>query len=100
MRRRITFHSIAPEIYSRLRERWGISTKDYLVRRYFLNVLINNLHLIIQRSLKHPMAAIGPLKSGAYFFYTQDNRFIIKFIPALHAKVCWQKLPAYFKVYI
>lgn len=77
-RGKISFHAIATNVFKSLRQHWNIDKQEYL------------------HSLSTPrMAAIGPLKSGAFFFYTADQRFLIKFIPGTHAHILWQQLPVY-----
>lgn len=76
----LTFTAIAPDSFREFRLMRDISEEAF------------------RRSLLQPMTAVGPLKSGAYFFYTADRQYIIKFIPAVHASVFQQQLPQYFRL--
>ena len=77
MVKRCTFFDYAPEIFSSLRKTCGISKKLYsesLGPECLLTYMINGNF----RTFSELMTS-G--KSGSFFYYTQDGRFVIKTIP-------------------
>jgi hypothetical protein len=73
----IKFSSIAPHLFQMIRQSRGITDLSY------------------KNSLEQSMVSVGPLKSGAYFFYTSDNRYIVKFLRSTDGIVFTHMLPGY-----
>jgi len=88
-----TFIDIAPVIFKNIRERFNISTTEYLASigtEYFLgNLLLGNL-----RTLR-TMTSTG--RSGSIFFVSSDNRFYIKTIPEEEDATFCRILPDYYQ---
>ena len=70
------FVDLAPKLFFNLRKLYGISNKDYLKSLGTEN-FISNLVFPRDKSLKG-LGSFG--KSGSFFFFSYDNKFVIKTI--------------------
>lgn len=77
------FKDYAPEVFRHIRERFGINPADYL--------------LTVCGSFRY-LEFISNSKSGQFFFYTHDRKFMIKTISQGEARFLRQILPAYYDV--
>lgn len=77
------FKDYCPEVFRRIRARFDIAPDDYI-----LSVCGNFQYLEF----------ISNSKSGQFFFYTHDRRYMIKTISKGEAKFLQKILPAYFEV--
>jgi 1-phosphatidylinositol-4-phosphate 5-kinase len=71
-----SFYDFAPKIFYNLRKIYGIENEDYLKSLGPENFL-GNLILIRNRSLKE-LCSTG--KSGSFFYYSYDSKFVLKTI--------------------
>jgi hypothetical protein len=71
-----TFYDHAPKVFHNLRKIYGISNQDYLKSLGPENFL-GNLILIKNRSLRE-LCSSG--KSGSFFYYSYDSKFVLKTI--------------------
>lgn len=71
-----TFYDHAPKIFSNIRKMYGISNQNYLKSLGPENFL-GNLILTKNRSLRE-LCSTG--KSGSFFYYSYDSKFVLKTI--------------------
>jgi len=80
--RSFMFKDYASEVFRRIRERFGISPQDYLL------TLCGNFHYL---------EFISNSKSGEFFFYSYDHKFMIKTISPGESKFLRKVLPGYYE---
>lgn len=74
------FKDYSPEVFRQLRDIWGLDAAEYTM------TITNN----------HYLEFISNSKSGQFFFYTYDKRFMIKTMSKAECKFIRQILPQYF----
>ncbi|KAL1526215.1 hypothetical protein AB1Y20_014941 [Prymnesium parvum] len=76
-----TFKDHAPLAFRHLREHWGVDAQEYMV----------------SICGEHSLRELGtPGKSGAVFYLTEDNKFLIKTVSRKESKFLRQILPNYY----
>lgn len=76
-----TFKDHAPHAFRHLREHWGVDAQEYMV----------------SICGEHSLRELGtPGKSGAVFYLTEDNKFLIKTVSRKESKFLRQILPNYY----
>ena len=75
----LQFISLAPKLFADIRRQKGINDEDYL------------------ESLAGSMTMLGPLRSQAFFFYTSDQQYMIKFMRTTDGTVFSQTFPDYYR---
>ena len=76
-----TFKDHAPLAFRHLREHWGVDAQEYMV----------------SICGEHSLRELGtPGKSGAVFYLTEDNKFVIKTVSRKESKFLRQILPNYY----
>jgi 1-phosphatidylinositol-4-phosphate 5-kinase len=93
------FIEYAPRIFKQIRERFGISNKDYMVsflllfdNKFFKSSLSPDMFHKIQEK----MSTQG--RSGSFFFFSHDKRLLIKTLPEGELDMLMSILPDYHKV--
>jgi 1-phosphatidylinositol-4-phosphate 5-kinase len=76
------FKDYHPEVFRRIRERFGIEAMEYTM------TVTNN----------HYLEFISNSKSGQFFFYTHNKQFMIKTMSKEECKFIRKILPAYYQV--
>jgi 1-phosphatidylinositol-4-phosphate 5-kinase len=92
------FTDYAPQTFANLRERFGIHPADYLVTK---KTVLSQITIIIKVSLtnEYMLSQLPtPGKSGSYFYFSTDLRFLIKTIGSSEFEVAWRMLPDYYMV--
>jgi hypothetical protein len=81
----ITFEDYAPLVFSELRHRvFGVSSADYLGSLCRLNY--------------HMIEFISNSKSGAFFFFSHDGKYLVKTLTAKEMRKLMRMLPSYHQV--
>lgn len=80
--RDFSFKAYAPKIFRRLRERFGISSLDFIT-----SVCGNFEYLSFKTNSK----------SGQFFFYSHDQRYMLKTMTSDECKLLMKILPAYYE---
>lgn len=86
------FIDFAPRVFQRLRQLFGISEDQYAMS-IGLEQLCGNLLFCNLTSLS---AHDSDGRSGSYFYYSHDGRFIVKYIPEKEMLAFKRLLPHYF----
>ncbi|CAM0142688.1 unnamed protein product [Umbelopsis sp. WA50703] len=81
------FKDYAPWVFRQIREKFNIDPADYLVQ-----------YLLISLTSKYILSELGsPGKSGSFFYYSRDYRFIIKTISHTEHKFMRRILKQYYE---
>lgn len=78
--RLLKFKDFAPKVFNQIRQHWGITNSDFMLSFDFEKL----------------EAIRGTGKSGAFFIYTDDKRFVLKTTTGAERDFLWQMLPYYF----
>ena len=89
----VRFVDYAPHVFRALRAQVGLSTSSYLKsigpEQLLGNLLLGNLSSLAELTTEG--------KSGAFFYFTADGKFLIKTVTKSEQKIIKKLLPAYFR---
>jgi 1-phosphatidylinositol-4-phosphate 5-kinase len=87
------FVDYAPHAFDQIRKIFGIPKDEYIIslgpEQILGNLLIGNMSSLSEK--------VSDGKSGSFFFYSHDSRFMVKTIPNKELNIFTQVLPEYYK---
>lgn len=88
-----TFTDYAPLVFKRFRAMCGIDESEYLLALGPEQVLGN----LLRGDLSTPSVQLSDGKSGSFFYYSHDGRFLVKTIPLDECTSLFQILQGYYE---
>eukprot|EP01080_Neovahlkampfia_damariscottae_P007784 gene7784-12258_t len=87
------FTDYAPHVFKQIRNFFGITQEEYIIslgpEQILGNLLIGNMSSLSEK--------VSDGKSGSFFFYSHDSRFMVKTIPSKEMNIFSNVLGEYYK---